>query len=250
MGLVARRYGNPEGEAIVLVPGFGDNGSQYEELGTTVLGEDYELIAVDLPGFGSAEPESQPLDLDRAAQLVAAAVVEHEARIVIGHSLGSIVASLAAYRTAPQVHTVISIEGNLTPEDAYFSGSAAQFATPERFRTEFLARLDELADESDVVRRYRNEVAGADARCLWELGCDAHRFSSTQSPGDVLLTSAPRVHYIYNPANTPAETIEWLADHQELARSQLPGASHWMMVDQPQQLARRIFAILDDSAPE
>lgn len=250
MALVARRFGNPRGEAIVLVSGFGDNGSQYEGLGKTVLVEDYKLIAVDLPGSGNAESESQPLDLDRAAQLVAAVVVEHDARIVIGHSLGSIVASLAARRTTPQVHTVISIEGNLTPEDAYFSGSAAQFATPEQFRIEFLARLDELAEESDVVRRYRNEVAGADARCLWELGRDAYRFSSTRSPGDLLLTAAPRVHYIYNPANTPAETIEWLADHQELARSQFPGASHWVMVDQPQQLARRILTILDDSTPE
>lgn len=110
--------------------------------------------------------------------------------------------------------------------------------------------MDELAQGSEVVRRYRNEVAGADARSLWELGCDAHRFSSVRSPGEVLQAAAPRVHYLYNPDNTPAATIEWLADHQELARLQLPGASHWMMVDQPQLLAQRIVSILNGTAPE
>ena len=129
-------------------------------------------------------------------------------------SLGSITASLAAARTTPQVHTVISIEGNLTPEDAYFSGSAARYGSAVEFRTAFLSRLDDMADESPVVSRYRHQVAKADPRSLWELGCDAHEFSATRSPGDVLSNAAPRVHYLYNPANTPAATIRWLETHQ------------------------------------
>lgn len=250
MDLVSRRFGNPDGQAIVLLAGFGDNGSAYDGFADTVLVDDYELIAADLPGFGNTESESQPLDLERAAQLVANVIVENDARIIMGHSLGSIIASLAASTTAPQVLTIISIEGNLTPQDAYFSGSAALYATPEQFRTEFLARLDELAKESDVVLRYRNEVARADPQSLWELGCDAHRFSSTRSPGELLQNAAPQVHYIYNPANTPPETISWLEDHPNLPRSELPGASHWMMVDQPQLLAQLIACILDGTAPE
>ncbi len=250
MALASRRFGNPEGEAIVLLAGFGDNGSAYDGFADTVLVDDYQLIAADLPGFGDTEPESRPLDLERAAQLVANVIVEHDARIIIGHSLGSIIASLAATRTAPQVHTIISLEGNLTPEDAYFSGSAAQYATPKQFRAEFLDRLDELAEESEVVVRYRNQVAGADPRVLWELGCDAHRFSTTRSPGAVLQAAAPRVHYIYSPANMPTETLSWLEDHPDLPHTQLAGASHWMMLDQPKLLAQRVVSIIDGTAPE
>jgi alpha-beta hydrolase superfamily lysophospholipase len=98
MALVSHRFGNAAGQAIVLVPGFGDNASQYNGLVGTALVDGYELIAVDLPGCGEAEPESQPLDLERAAQLVANVIVEHGARIITGHSLGSIIASLAAAR--------------------------------------------------------------------------------------------------------------------------------------------------------
>ena len=97
--------------------------------------------------------------------------------------------------------------------------------------------------------RYRNQVAGADPQSLWELGRDAHRFSTTRSPGEVLQAAAPRVHYIYSPANMPTETISWLEAHPDLRRTQLAGASHWMMVDQPELLAQRIVGIIDETAP-
>ncbi len=243
MSVVARRLGSPDTETIVFVSCFGDNGSMYEALADTVLGETYGLVVTDLPGFGEAPPEATPLDLERSAVLIAEIIERFDARIVVAHSLGSITASLAATMTAPQVHTVISIEGNLTPADAYFSGSAAEYATPEDFRASFLARLDNMAPDSEVVARYRTQVAQADPGALWQLGCDAHRFSATRSPGQVLMEAAPRVHYLYNPDNTPPETLAWLEIH-DLPRSLLPNASHWKMVDQPELLADTILDVL------
>lgn len=201
-------------------------------------------MVTDLPGCGDAAPDPEPLTLDRCAQLVAGVIVEYGAGAVVGHSLGSIVASLAAARAGPRVHTVISIEGNLTAEDAYFSGSAAQYATPDEFMAAFLARLDGPAKGSEVVRRYRAEVARADPGSLWELGCDAHPFSAAASPGEVLIGCAPRVHYLYNPDNLPAATIVWLEDHPDLPRSVLPGASHRPTVDEPERIAGVIREIL------
>ena len=246
MPLLSQQFGNPSGEAIVTVSGFGDNGTMYDGLAHTALADDYLLVVTDLPGCGDAKPDRETLSLDRCAELIANVIAEHDAGVIVGHSLGSIIASLAAARTQPQVHTVISIEGNLTPEDAYFSGSAAQYATPEEFRVAFLLRLDDLARESEVVRRYRAEVARADPRSLWELGCDAHRFSASNSAGDVLMASAPRIHYLYNPDNAPAETNAWLDAHPDLPRTLLPGASHWAMVDEPDRLAGVILQSLSD----
>ncbi len=91
-------------------------------------------------------------------------------------------------------------------------------------------------------------AARADSRSLWELGCDAHRISATSSPGDVLQHAAPQVHYLYNPDNTPTETLAWLEDH-DMSRSLLAGASHWKMVDQPELLAEAILRVLSDSTP-
>ncbi len=231
------------GEAIVLVAGFADHGGMFELLGSTELGRRFALHAVDLPGTGSSTTLDQPLTLDRAAALVADVVSQTSAQTIVGHSVGSIVASLAADTPGSSIDTVISIEGNLTPADAYFSGSAAQYESPDTFHAAFLARLAERAADDEVVRRYRDQAAIADPTSIWEMGSDTHRFSHEQSAGELLARCAKRVHYLYNPDNTPDDSIQWLRDH-DLAATILEGTTHWPTVDQPDLVATKILDCL------
>jgi pimeloyl-ACP methyl ester carboxylesterase len=241
--LNVRRFGAPMGEPIVLVAGFADHGGMFELLGSTELGRRFALHAVDLPGMGGSSPLDEPLTLDRAAAVVADVVNRTAARTIVGHSVGSIVASLAADAPDSSIDTVISIEGNLTPADAYFSGSAAQFESPDEFHAAFLARLSEMAADDEVVRRYRDQAAIADSTSIWEMGSDTHHFSRKQSPGEVLARSAEHVHYLYNPDKTPDDSIQWLREH-ELAATILEGTTHWPTVDQPNLIANTILDCL------
>ncbi len=238
-----RLFGAPAAEPIVLIAGFADHSGMFELLGSTELGRRFALHAVDLPGMGESSPLGEPLTLDRSAALVADVVHQTSARTIVGHSVGSIVASLAAYTPGSSIDTVISIEGNLTPADAYFSGSAAQYESPDGFRTAFLARLAEMAVDNDVVRGYRDRIAIADPISIWEMGGDTHHFSREQSPGEVLARSAEHVHYLYNPDNTPDDSIQWLREH-EIAATILEGTSHWPTVDQPDLVANTILGCL------
>ena len=240
MSLHVRRFGNHSGEPIVLVAGFGDHGGMFEALGETVLGDHYAILGVDLPGTGLSSPREERLTLRVAADLVADVVREEEAAIVAGHSVGSIVASLAAQVPGSSIRTVLSIEGNLTSADAYFSGSAAKYESAAVFHAAFGARLDEMTADSPTIRRYREQVAAADPRSIWELGCDVAEWSRTEQPGDVLVRSAERVRYLFNPDNTPAESLDWLHDN-ELVSIRLDGASHWMAVDQPDLMAEKLL---------
>lgn len=243
MALNSRRFGASDGEPIILVAGFADHGGMFERLGSTKLGRTFALHALDLPGTGESAPLDEPLTLGRAAALVAEVVNQTSARIIIGHSVGSIVASLAADLPGSSIDTMISIEGNLTPADAYFSGSAASYESPEVFHAAFLARLAERATDDAVLRGYHDRVAIADSTSIWEMGGDTHHFSLEQSPGDVLARCAEHVHYLYNPDNTPDDSIRWLGDH-ELASTILEGASHWPTTDQPDLVADTILARL------
>ncbi len=236
--LNVQRFGDPNGEPIVLVAGFADHGGMFELLGSTALGRRFALHAIDLPGMGGSTPLDQPLTLDRAAALVADVVRQTSARTIIAHSVGSIVASLAAGTPDSSIDTVVSIEGNLTPADAYFSGSAAQYESPDMFHAAFLSRLSERAVDDEVIRRYRDQVAIADPTSIWEMGSDTHHFSIEHSPGEVLARCAKHVHYFYNPDNTPEDSIQWLREHQ-LATTILDGTSHWPTVDQPDLIANK-----------
>ena len=230
--------------SILLVPAFGDGASAFEPLARTALASRYRLVPIDLPGFAGAPPLQAPTTLESLAGVVHETLRREGARIVVAHSVASIIASLAARRQPAAIDTIISLEGNLTAADAYFSGSAADYPTAADFRTAFLERLDAMAQDQPVVARYRKIVAQADPQALWELGCDARRFSEAQVPGEV-LTETLDVWYLYNPDNCPEATLAWLSGNP-IRRLQLDNATHWASVDRPELLSEKILQALTE----
>lgn len=130
--------------AMILIAGFGDSLSVFDPLLQTQLAQAYRLAAIDLPGFG-APPLRGRTTLQRLAEFVDAQARHLKARTVLAHSVASIIASLAALRAGSPIDTILSLEGNLTADDAYFSGMAAAFDGPDEFRPAFLARLAAMA---------------------------------------------------------------------------------------------------------
>ena len=226
---------------ILFVAGFGDNASMFETMADTKLAESYRLLPLNLPGFG-APPLGQKTTLNSLAQALSEEAVRYGAEIIVAHSVASIIASLAAAEANCPLKTIISLEGNITAQDAYFSGTAADYDDPVAFRTAFLERLDEMAHAAPIIQRYRNEVSKADPLALWQLGTDARHFSASCVPGEVLKT-AGRVSYLYNPDNCPDSTVRWLEEN-EMERMVLENATHWPSVDQPIALAEKIAEAL------
>lgn len=226
---------------IILIAGFGDGGAMYAGLQGTALAERHRLHAIDLPGFAGT-PRLPHTSLEALAAHVDAIARAEHADTVVAHSVASIIASLAARRAGSTIRRIVSLEGNLTAADAYFSGSAADYRDAASFRAAFLARLDALATSNPVLGRYRAMVARADPVALWELGCDAHRFSQAHVPG-ALLQTLEDVWYLYNPANCPPQTLAWL-DRHPIKRIVMANASHWKSVDQPAELSAKVLEAL------
>ena len=226
---------------LLMIAGFGDNASMFAPLSKTELADHFELIGLNLPGFGAPALEGKT-DLETLADWVADQANPLGAQIILAHSVASIIASFAVQRDRGTLNTVLSLEGNLTAEDAYFSGTAADYPDANTFRADFLNRLDQMAAQDPILQRYRTQVMEADAHAMWTLGRDARLFSNRIDPGLVLM-AAPRAHYFYNPENCPDTSLAWLKDH-ELPRSLLPGASHWASLDAPETLNTAIIQAL------
>ena len=227
----------PKKPVMLMIAGFGDNASMFDGLVKSELAETFDVLPLDLPGFGGVAAAKETT-LSSLADFVASKAIETGAEVIVAHSVASIIASLAAQRADCPLIRILSLEGNLTAEDAYFSGTAADYDSPADFRAAFLARLDQMAETAPEIARYRKQAAQADVRALWELGCDARRFSDLHSPGEVLLDAASAV-YLYNPNNCPDSTLEWL-DRHDLPKVVLENATHWKSVDQPDLLARKL----------
>lgn len=148
-------YGSEKLPTMLFVPGFGDDSSVFGPLAATVLASHYRIAIVDFPGFGRAPCLEAPTTLEPFAYIVHNIADRQWACIVVAHSAGSIIASLAARRESSTIDTIISLEGNLTAEDAYFSGTAVGYSNAEDFRSAILARLDAMAQTQPGIARYR-----------------------------------------------------------------------------------------------
>lgn len=245
-GLNIRAFGAASLPAAVCIPAFGDDSGVYEPLVRTPLIERFRLVLTELPGFGGAEPLPGPTTLEALAAYVADLARRESAAVLIAHSLASVTASLAARRAPDVIKAIVSLEGNLTPADAYHSGTAADFDDADAFKAAFLKRLDGIGLTDAGIPRFRRAVERADPAALWGLGRDARAFSRAHEPGAVLLERA-RVVYLYDENNTPPQTLAWIAAHKIDAR-RLDGVSHWMACEQPETTAAAILAAFDRPA--
>ncbi len=82
------RYGNPNGQALVLLHGWGQNIQMMKPLGDALTKND--VIIIDFPGHGDSEEPKEVWELDDFANMVHALLVnlKVENPILAGHSFG------------------------------------------------------------------------------------------------------------------------------------------------------------------
>ncbi len=236
-------HGHPDGRGILCLAGFGDDSTMFEPMLATDLASAHRWYTVDLPGFGDEPPFADRFaTLSHLAGFLSSIVVAEGIDTVLAHSASSVIAGIAASDSGSGIRTILSLEGNLTEDDAYFSSIAAEYDTPAAFREAFLSRLDEAATDP-IMARYRSRVAGADPHSLWILGNEVAAYSTRRAPGGDLLAHPGRAHYLYNPDNCAEASLRWL-ERSGLPATLLPGASHWATLDAPELVASAVVRVL------
>jgi len=240
-GMLIRAAGRADGGTLVFIHALADCGLAFTPLFATPLAEAFRLVAVDLPGCGASPRRDDVLTIAQHAEALAALArsLSPSGPIgLVGHSVGSMIAVETATRLGRRFGGLFSIEGNLTAEDAYFSGRAADFEDPDALKQRFLSDLWNMGQEKPILRRFHAMATMADARAMWSLGRDARRLSVGDAPGRAYLGVQPTLYY-WSAKSTMPSTREWIA-HSGLVHQQFNDASHWPMIDQPTVTAQAI----------
>lgn len=178
-GCAVQRAGS--GAPVLCIPGFADSSASWWAL-VQALADRCEAAVLDLPGFGAALASGREVTVAGFAEVVVAVARRGwEVPVtLVGHSLGSTLAVRAAHQLVGQCAAVVSIEGNLTADDGYFSGQAP--AT------------------------YADSVAAADALSMWSLGRDAARQGAAGGFGREFVSLPCLTRYLWSSTTTPPAT--------------------------------------------
>ncbi|MEO1228620.1 MAG: alpha/beta hydrolase [Myxococcota bacterium] len=232
--MLLRRGGRAGSTKLICLHGFGDSGLMFLPLLETALAEHFELVLVDLPGFGASPPKSGALvaDYGRAVAELASALAPGASVGLVGHSIAAAIAVAATDHLSSPPVGVASLEGNLTMDDAFFTGMAADWPTPEAFKDAFLDALWTRGGDETELRRYFAGAVMGHAPSMWALGRDAKRVSAEDAVGHAYRRLKVPSLYYWSKATTPERTQRFIETHQ-LSQLQYSAPSHWPSVADP-----------------
>lgn len=116
--VVVHRWRKPGAARVVLVHGIG-MGQQYFGLLRAELADAFDVVALDLPGFGESPEPAESLPMAALADLVAAALEAHVTMpcIAVGHSMGTQVVAELAVRHPAIVERLVLIAPTVNPRE-------------------------------------------------------------------------------------------------------------------------------------
>jgi len=235
-GVFLRSHRKQGGTAhIWLLHGFGESSLSFREVFSSELAASYSLFAPDLPGFGVSPPQPGKMSLEAAAGVtidLINALSRNRPVLLVGHSLGSVIATRVARELGETVKGVFSIEGNLTRSDGYFSARAAEFDQADAFYRYFIDMIYERAAKSEAYQRYLASVRFASPQAMMGWGRSSAQLGEAGTHGSDFVSLECEKLYYWGTASTPEETRKFIATH-DIPNRQYTGDTHWPMVETP-----------------
>jgi pimeloyl-ACP methyl ester carboxylesterase len=242
------------GPSIVLLHGLGSSAATWLPTGR-ILARRHHVVLVDLPGHGaSAMP--RPFSLERATQAldVALAHASREPVVLVGHSLGGLVAAAEACDHPGRVRALVLIETALRPLAEGKERRAALAALDRDYQGTLRQVYGGFGRDSAQGEALYHQVAALDPamvkpwiRLAFATDLSAH-VARLQCP--LLVVLAPRSWPKGEPWVETAAVLGYGAVPRVRA-VRVEGCGHFVMLDRPDELARLIarFADAPDGGP-
>ena len=238
-----RRWGT--GPELVWLHGLGESSTSFDPIARRPELAGYAHVLPDLPGYGRSAWQDAPCTLAALADRLAGWLGARPPAVLIGHSMGGVLATLVAER-AP-VRAVIDIDGNLSRGDCTFSAQAAAYALEDfiahglaTMRAEVFAR----AVAEAPLRAYHAAMVFASPEVFHGHALD---LITRSEPADLAARlaqlRAPALFVAGVPGGICTRSRELLTAHGVCWVGVEP-AGHWVYVDQPDRFVAEVVAFL------
>ena len=249
-GMFVRSSGGPSAlPPLVFVHGLGESGLCFEEVLAGPGLEGWRRLAPDLAGYGRSAWSAEPLSLPQQADRIAAWLAGRgeEGAIVVGHSMGGVVALLLAERHPERVAAVIDVEGNKSPQDCVFSGQAAAHSLEAFLAAGFEALIDGVYVDGateGALRTYFASLRLCDPRAFHLNARELVALSATETLARRLADLAVPVRYMAGaPGGAAPRSLELLAA-AGVPCVEVKPSGHWPFIDRPAAFLAELETLL------
>lgn len=241
-GMIVRRFG--DGPEVVWIHGLGEWSVSYDAIAQHPELAGFAHTLPDLPGYGrspwpSEVPEGD--SIDRIADHLAAWLLPRPPAVLIGHSMGGVLATLVAERVPAR--GVVDVDGNLSRGDCSFSERAAAW-TLEDFAARGFAELraEILAEgaRDPALQGYHAALCAASPAVFHRNAVDLVRLSSTDGLAARLAALRCPALFVAGIPDGVCEHSRSLLDREGVRWIGIEPAGHWIYIDQPDAFARAV----------
>lgn len=232
-----------DGPTIVWIHGLGESSLSFDPVAAHPALARYDHVLPDLPGYGRSLDPDAPTKLEALADRLAKWVAPDA--ILVGHSMGGVLATLVAERA--KVRAIVNVDGNISHGDCTFSAMASAY-TLDEFRATGFARMRDAVYlrglEEKPLRGYHAAMYFAQPEVFHGHAADLVSLSDTEQLG-------PRMRDLGCPhlfiAGVPDGICEYSRALLERIGARWVGiepAGHWVYLDQLERFATHVDAFI------
>ena len=242
-----RRYGDGDAH-IVYLHGLGEASGVFKPLlrADALSGAGFTHTTPDLPGYGRSAWPEKPLGLDALARHLTDWLSGFpQPPVLVGHSMGGVLAVLVGQASPSVVKAIVNFEGNVSRDDCVFSGRIADWdeanlthgyeATARYLQSQaasgdgesFYAAAFRFADPVSTLRHARDLVDVSVAEVM---------------AGRMATLNVPCVFVAGVPRGIAPHSLD-LLDRAGVRTVRIEPAGHWVFWDQPDACAEVIAGL-------
>jgi pimeloyl-ACP methyl ester carboxylesterase len=244
--MMVRRFGT--GPELLWIHGLGEQSRSLDPIVAHPAFAGFSHVLVDLPGYGRSPWPEHPDGLEQLAERLAA-WIDDRRPAVIGHSMGGVLATLIAERTA--VRAVVDVDGNLSRGDCTHSAKAAAYTLDDFVAYGFSAMRAEVYEggRTDLaLRGYHAAMTMASPQVFHHHALELVTMSEPETLVARLAALRVPVLFVAGVPGGICERSRALLDQHGVRWVGVEPSGHWVHIDQPDRFATEIAGFLGEVA--
>jgi pimeloyl-ACP methyl ester carboxylesterase len=247
-----RVWGEGTKEPVILLHGGAAHSHWWDHI-APLLSADRQVIAFDLSGHGDSDHrDSYGVETWAIEALALARLASSSSPILIGHSLGGVVALQAAMTNGAELGGIVIVDSpivSFTPEEDAAADRLA-FGPPRLYPTRdaILARFRPIPDQPtlDYVKEYVASTSIREVPGGWSWKFDSRIFDHAPQLPDLAALNCRSAFFRGDLGIVSAEMAEAIFERLGAATLMVdvPDAGHHIMLDQPLALVTALRTVL------